>query len=138
MGRPGKKFGHEIGGVGRKVRIGTDLLRDGQNLFGWALKNKKILQKIPGDHMGQTRLLEAYIGVKIRSWSMWRHWCERNGTVGVVNTFFDVLWLHRHEKYIYLQLDRNSRISLLPILLPGGIETPYCCCQRLTASVITS
>ena len=67
LGRPGKKFGHEIGGVGRKVRIGTDLPRDGQNLFGQALKNKTILQKIPGDRMGQTRLPEAYVGVKIRS-----------------------------------------------------------------------
>ena len=28
LGRPEKKFGHEIGVVGRKVRIGTDLPRD--------------------------------------------------------------------------------------------------------------
>ena len=41
LGRPEKKFGHESGVVGRKVRIGTDLPRDGQNLFGQALKTKK-------------------------------------------------------------------------------------------------
>ena len=46
LGRPEKKFGREIGGVGRKVRIGTDLPRDGQNLFGQALKNQK---KIPSE-----------------------------------------------------------------------------------------
>ena len=47
-----EKFGHKIGGVGRKVRIGTDLPRNGQNLFGQALKNKKNPPKIPGDRMG--------------------------------------------------------------------------------------
>ena len=48
LGRPGKKFGHEIGGDGRKVRIGTDLPRDGQNLFGQALKYQKKSPKNPG------------------------------------------------------------------------------------------
>ena len=52
LGRPEKKFGHEIGGVGRKVRIGTDLPRDGQNLFGQALKIPKNPLRIPGDRMG--------------------------------------------------------------------------------------
>ena len=52
MGPPRKKFKNKIGEVERKVRIRTDLPRNGQNLFGQTLKKEENPLKIPGDCMG--------------------------------------------------------------------------------------